>query len=293
MNARLLIAVAPAVLMLVHLVIAPAAGQATTTPTTTATDVEYGRAGDVSLKLDIGAPPGDGPFPCAIIIHGGGWGSGDKQTDITPLFQPLTHAGFIWFSINYRLAPAHRWPACLEDVRTAVRWVKARAGDYKGDPNRVALIGYSAGGQLAFMTALTTPDIRVQAVVGLAPPTDFEQDLPQRGGLSKALQDLLGRPNEVSPESLVVIRGIGPIHHVKPGLPPFLIVHGSADKSVPIEQSIRFREKLRSAGVPCELVTIEGAPHRLAEWSTFDAGYVDRIVGWLRSQLSSSNVGTR
>src|SRR5690348_13571078 len=92
-------------------------------------DIEYGRAGDVSLKLDASIPDGEGAFPIVIIIHGGGWGSGDKATDIMPLFQPLTDAKFTWFSINYRLAPAHRWPACLEDVNAAIAWVKAHAAE--------------------------------------------------------------------------------------------------------------------------------------------------------------------
>jgi acetyl esterase/lipase len=252
------------------------------------TDIEYGRAGDESLKLDASVPDGDGPFPVVIIVHGGGWGSGDKGTDITPLFAPLTDAKFTWFSINYRLAPANRWPACFDDVRAGIRWVKAHAAEYKGDPNRVALIGYSAGGQLAFMaTQLSDPDDRVQAVVGLAPPTDFEQDLPQRGGLSKALQDLLGRPKEVDDASLKLIREIGPIHHVKPGLPPYLLLQGSVDKTVPPVQTQNFVAKLKEAGVDATLITVEGAPHRFTEWERFDPTYKGKLIGWLAAKTAA------
>src|SRR5579862_4077015 len=90
-------------------------------------DVGYGKVGDASLKLDISVPDGNGPFPIAIVVHGGGWGRGDKEGkgDIEPVFQPLTDANFMWFSIDYRLAPQDRWPACLDDVQTAIRWVKA------------------------------------------------------------------------------------------------------------------------------------------------------------------------
>jgi acetyl esterase/lipase len=250
------------------------------------TDTEYGRAGNVSLKLDASIPDGEGPFPVAIAVHGGGWGSGDKAADITPLFAPLTDAKFTWFSINYRLAPAHRWPACLDDVRTAVGWVKAHAAEYKGDPNRVALIGYSAGGHLAFMaTQLAEPSQRVQALVGLAPPTDFEQDLPQRGGLSKALQDLLDRPKDVDETSLKLIREIGPIHHIKKDLPPYLLLQGTADKTVPLVQTQNFAAKLREAGIACDIVTVEGAPHRFMDWGKFDPGYKTKLIDWLTMAL--------
>ncbi len=71
-----------------------------------------------------------GSRPVVIIVHGGGWVGGDKQ-DMSFLFEPLSDAGFAWFSINYRLAPKHRWPACLEDVQSAIRWVKAHASEYR------------------------------------------------------------------------------------------------------------------------------------------------------------------
>ncbi|HET7535264.1 MAG TPA: alpha/beta hydrolase, partial [Candidatus Didemnitutus sp.] len=125
-------------------------------------DIEYGRADGVSLKLDVSVPEGEGPFPVAILVHGGGWSSGDKAgsdkpgngADITPWFAPLTTAKFTWFSINYRTAPEHRWPACFEDVQTAIRWVKAHAKEFKGDPNRIAILGHSAGGHLACLAGV-------------------------------------------------------------------------------------------------------------------------------------------
>src|SRR5207249_4581710 len=91
------------------------------------TDLEFARVGDVSLTLDAFVPEGAGPFPTCILVHGGGWMRGDKQSYIKPLFEPLSKSGFAWFSINYRLAPDHRWPACADDVATAIRWVRANA----------------------------------------------------------------------------------------------------------------------------------------------------------------------
>src|SRR5258708_2167758 len=103
-------------------------------------NIEFAAPGGVSLKLDAYVPDGPGPFSTCILVHGGGWRNGNKRVYITPLFEPLTKAGFVWFTINYRLAPAHRWPACAEDVAAAVKWVKAHAIEYKVDPKRIALI---------------------------------------------------------------------------------------------------------------------------------------------------------
>lgn len=249
-------------------------------------DIEYGAHADT--KLDASIPDGTGPNPILIIIHGGGWGSGDKRGDIVPEFGDRFDADFAWFTINYRLAPQNRWPACLEDVKTAIRWIKQHAAEFKGDPNRIALMGYSAGGQLAFLTALTAEnDIQVQAAVGLSPPTDFEQDLPQRGGLSKSLQDLLDRPKEITDESRQMIRAMSPINHVKAGAPPFLIVQGTADKTVPLEQSRNFETKLKEMGISVDFIALPEAPHRIREWKNFDPQYQDKTVQWLKQKLSA------
>jgi alpha-L-fucosidase 2 len=259
------------------------------------TDIEYGRAGEVSLKLDVSIPDnGPGPFPVAIIVHGGGWSGGDKQQDITPLFKPLTDAGYVWFSINYRLAPTHRWPACFEDVQTAIRWVKAHAADYHGDPQRIAIFGHSAGGHLAFLAVeQDDPSTRVQAVVGLAPVTDFEQDLEQRGGLSPSLQALLDRPKQVTDESRQILKRIGAINHIQPGLPPFLLIQGSADRTVQPIQSQHFVEKLKAAHVPADLIMINGAQHRVTQWNDFDPTWTKQMVVWLDKMLKPPVPSTR
>ena len=111
------------------------------------TNIEYGTAGGEVLHLDANVPDGAGPFPVVIAIHGGGWSRGDKtgNGDFAPALKPLTTNQFTWFSIDYRLAPTNHWPACFDDVETAIRWVKTHAAKYKGDPNRVALLGYLRG----------------------------------------------------------------------------------------------------------------------------------------------------
>jgi acetyl esterase/lipase len=102
------------------------------------TNIEYGQAGGEALRLDANVPDGAGPFPVVIAIHGGGWSRGDKtgNGDFVPVLESLTTNQFTWFSIDYRLAPTNHWPACFDDVQTAIRWVKAHASEYKG--NRIA-----------------------------------------------------------------------------------------------------------------------------------------------------------
>jgi len=256
-------------------------------------DLEYGSAGGEKLLLDVSVAAGAGPHPVAILVHGGGWSRGDKfrvpagdSADITPWFAPLTGAGFTWFSINYRHAPKHRWPACLEDVQTAIRWVKANAAKFNGDPARVALFGHSAGGHLVCLAATLVDDrVRVQAVVGYAPVTNHEQDLPVRGGLSTSLQNLLDRPKALTPESLGLLREISPLTHVRPGLPPFLFIHGELDKTVPLQQSLDFQAKVRTNGGICDLMVIPGAGHALADWNRLDPDYPQRMVAWLSEHL--------
>src|SRR4051812_15776377 len=108
-------------------------------------NIEFAKVGGEPLTLDAYVPEGPGPFPTCILVHGGGFIRGDKQTFITPIFAPLAKAGFTWFTINHRLAPKHRWPACADDVATAIRWVRKHASEYKVDPQRIAIIGESAG----------------------------------------------------------------------------------------------------------------------------------------------------
>ena len=265
------------------------------------TDIEYGRAGGEKLLLDVSVPAGQGPFPVAILVHGGGWSSGDKAgsdqpgngRDISAWFAPLTEARFAWFSINYRQAPKNRWPACFEDVQTAIRWVKAHAATYKGDPSHIVLFGHSAGGHLVCLAATVVDEsIRVQAVVGFAPVTDHEQDLPVRQGLSPSLQKLLNRPMELNPETLAQLRAISPLNHVRAGLPPFLLIHGDADQTVPIRQSRDFQARLLAAGVPCELMIIPGAGHGFLNWEQFSPDYTSRMVDWLKKTLAPAPVAT-
>ena len=253
-------------------------------------NVEYGQTPTEKLLLDVFEPNENGTFPIAIYVHGGGWMGGDKANpDDAPALEMLKKAGFVSFSINYRLAPKYRWPACLNDVETAIRWVKANAKKYKGDPTKIVLMGYSAGGQLAtFASTVVDESITVQAVIGYAPLTDFVQELPKRGNiLGSAQRGLLNRPQELTLESLGMLKALSPINYIRPGLPPYLLVHGDADQSVPYEQSLLFQTKLRTNDVRCDLITIPGAPHRLTEWNDYYKNYDEQIITWLKEVIEN------
>jgi acetyl esterase/lipase len=249
-------------------------------------NIEYGQADGQSLLLDAFVPAGNGPFAAVIVVHGGGWGGGDKAKDITGLLRALGDANFAWFSINYRLAPKYQWPDCYDDLKTAVRWVKAHAADYDVDPNRIALIGYSAGGEMVCLDAVQAQGAdQVAAVVGVSPPTDMEADTQRRGGLSKSLIALFGT-NKLDAHSYELLHEMSAIHYVHAGLPPFLLIHGTADKSVPYSQSIHFQARLEQLGVPCELVTLQNAPHDINKWDAIDASYKQKMIEWLRRKLA-------
>jgi len=250
-------------------------------------NIVYGHAGGQSLLLDAFVPSGPGPlFAAAIVVHGGGWGGGDKAKDITGLLHALGDANFAWFSINYRLAPKYQWPDCYDDLKTAVRWVKAHAAEYDVDPNRLALIGYSAGGEMVCLYA-TQADAagQLKAVVGLSPPTDMEADTKRRGGLSKSLIALFGT-HVLDAHSHELLDEMSAIDYVHAGLPPFLLIHGTADKSVPYSQSIHFQAALRQLDVPCDLVTIQNAPHDINKWDAIDSRYKSEMIEWLRRNLA-------
>jgi alpha-L-fucosidase 2 len=248
-------------------------------------DIEYAKVGNESLKLDAYVPKGNGPFPMAIIVHGGGWSGGDKTRDISVLFKPLSDANFVWFSINYRLSPKHQWPACFDDTRTAIRWVKSHAREFHGDPGRIALIGYSAGGEMTCLSvALNDPSTHVNAAVGISPPTDMVADTVRRGGLSPSAKALLG-VTAFDGKARAVLGEMSALNYVKPGLPPFLLVHGNMDKSVPYSQSVAFQAKLKAAGVPCELITIDKGPHDITKWDALAPTYKEQMIAWLKSTL--------
>lgn len=249
-------------------------------------DLEYSRAGGESLRLDACVPDGKGPFPAVILVHGGGWSSGDKTKSVDALLAPFSKSGLGWFSINYRHAPKYRYPAAVEDVEAAVRWVKEHATEFNVDPKRLALLGESAGGHLVAMAVVRAKDdTRVAAAVPFYAPVDLESDTQRRGGLSLSLRDLFGRSYEVDDQAALLLREASPINYVHSGLPPFLLVHGTADMSVPYNQSVQLQARLRATGVSCDLITIDDGVHGMARWEATDPTYKDKVANWIAGKL--------
>ena len=250
-------------------------------------DIEFAVKGDVRLTLDAYVPDGAGPFPAVIVVHGGGFTRGDKQTYVRPLFEPLTRGGFAWFTINYRLAPAYRFPAAVEDVESAVEYVKAHAKQYKADPNRIALVGESAGGHLvSFAGTRKKKNSRVAAVVSFYGPHDLESRARSQGTLSDSVKAFLGL-SELNNKTWETLRSASPITHVSKDMPPYLLIHGTKDDLVPYDQSVRMCEKMKQAGARCEIFTVEGGAHGVGSWERtpeFQA-YKERMVAWLHEIL--------
>ncbi|HRK31287.1 MAG TPA: alpha/beta hydrolase [Tepidisphaeraceae bacterium] len=250
-------------------------------------EIEYANIAGESLLLDVRPPRAGSPGPHAavVVIHGGGWTGGNRRDDL-PFLDALADAGLVVFSIEYRLAPKHRWPACMDDVQTAIAWVTLHAAEHGADASRLGLIGYSAGGHLACHAAVIDRSPNIAAVALLAAPTDHVLDNFRRGGLSPSLQQLLGK-EVADAETIETLWRISPINHVVPGLPPFLLMNGTHDQSVPHAQSAHLHQRLSDLGVKSDLVTLEGAEHRIRNWPQANAGYREQLATWMKQTLAS------
>ncbi|MEW6304535.1 MAG: alpha/beta hydrolase [Verrucomicrobiota bacterium] len=249
------------------------------------TDIEFAKVGDVSLTLDANIPEGKGPFPTCILVHGGGFMRGDKTTFIKPLFEPLTKANYTWFTINYRLAPAHRYPACVEDVETAIRWVKAHAKEYKVDVQRIAIIGESAGGHLVSMAGVRAKgDTSVAAVVPIYAPHDLELQVRSRNALGPSMTALFGL-TELNDGAWKVLRDASSTTYLHKKMPPYLLIHGDKDAQVPYEQSVKFQEQMKALGNRCDFITIPEGGHGMGGWDKLSSDYKEQLVKWLDKTL--------
>lgn len=257
-------------------------------------DVLFAAPDGHPLRLDIYQPTeSDGLRPAIVVVHGGAWFHGDKSNYAFGLHDRwLAAQGYVVFDVQYRLSG--RWPAPLADVKCAIRWVKANAARYGVDPNRVALIGRSAGAHLALMAAYTPNDPRyspgclststldesVQAVVVSDAPADLRLWPAERGS---AIEQLLGGlPGEIPH----VYEDASPVSLVRPGLPPTLIIHGQRDRTVPPVHSELLANRLRAAGVTAVLLRIPWGRHGVDSLLVGLTGPmiqhdVDRFLAWI------------
>ncbi len=227
---------------------------------------------------DLYLPPGAGPHPAVLLIHGGGWQRGEPA-DMNRYARRLVQAGYVVMNLAYRLAPEHRFPAQSEDVAAAHAWLVDQAGRYRVDPTRIAAFGYSAGAHLALMQGLAPGDTRprLKAVVAGAGPTDMSDYYD-----SPYLDRLIGGSGHQYPERYAAA---SPLQQVSADDPPVLLYHGTWDRLVAFEQSRKLADALAQAGVEQELVAMPLRGHITA--FLFDGAAYERIQAFLDRHLAA------
>ena len=227
-------------------------------------DVAYCTPDASPQKMDVYFPEAGGPWPALVYIHGGAWMEGDKS-GAAAFARSMTAQGYLFVSVNYRLYPPATFPAMIQDVKCAVRSLRANAAQYNLDPNRIAAMGASAGGHLAALLGTTDPSAgwdvgeypdqssRVQAVISLAGVMDLSRDFPN-ADIETFKRVGFGEHNVLE---------ASPITHVTPDDPPFLLIHGDQDTVVPVEQSQLMYDRLVQTGVPAQLLIVQNAGHSM------------------------------
>lgn len=262
-------------------------------------NLTYGKAGDVELKLDLAQPPGDGPFPAIVFIHGGGWFQGSRQGYRSQIME-AARRGYVAVTISYRLMQFDTamketttarpiFPAQIHDCKAAVRWLRASAAKYHINQDRIGVTGGSAGGHLSLLVGLTdaksglegssgTPDVssRVQAVVNVFGPTDMASCY-ETSSVAWIFRLVMGGKPDETPE---IYRMASPVTHISRDDPPVLTLHGDSDPLVPVAQAKLLDEKMKASGASHTLMVFEGQGHGFsgehavksaeALWSFFD-----------------------
>jgi len=276
-------------LLAVGLLVASAYGASTRVPegVEVIRDLEYAQVKGLSLKLDLYRPATkpSAPMPLVIWVHGGGWRNGSKANCPAAW---LATQGYAVASLDFRLLPEHPWPAQIEDPIAALRWLRRESGKYGYDASRSAAMGGSSGGHVvALWGTLSLPaEDKVKAVVDLYGPTDLLTMPPNvlsekrtRADLAKANGALLlGGIVMDQPDKA---KAVSALHQVSKDDVPFLILHGTADPGVPVDQSERLHAALKAAGVESTLKLLPGAGHGGKEFDSPESraliqGFLDR-----------------
>lgn len=232
-------------------------------------NVEYGEGGGEKLTLHLARPKDlKEPAPAIVFIHGGGWRQGSKEA-YRDIIEEAAERGYVAVTIGYRFAPAHIFPAQVEDVKCAVRWLRANAEELGVDPNRIGATGDSAGGHLSLMLGTTEPSdglegsggsndesSRVQAVVAYYGPTNFLAEYPSI--TRPILEQFLGGTLDKRRDEY---RRASPITYVSKGDAPTLIFQGTQDILVPYQQAFEMIDALTKVGVPGRAEIMLGAAH--------------------------------
>ena len=268
-----------------------------------ARDIVYGNAAGVDLLMDIAEPrSGQGPFPAVVCIHGGAWAAGAKK-DIEGYARTLAANGFVAANVEYRLAPAHKWPAQIEDCKCAVRYLRAHAKELNIDPDRIFASGFSAGGHLSLMLGLMDPadglegeggnpgfSSAVQGVANFYGPTDMrvwnltpKDASPEAEKMVASSKDILVNVWGTADRSAPILAQASPITYVDAQDPPILSFHGTKDDIVDISQARLLHAALEKTGVPQELVVMEGDGHGWGG-AKFDDS-VNRVLAFLKDKI--------
>ncbi|MBI1355919.1 MAG: alpha/beta hydrolase fold domain-containing protein [Acidobacteria bacterium] len=235
-------------------------------------DQVYASPGGRDLHLDLFRPrSGGGPFPAIVFVHGGGWRSGSR-TQFHRQAAHMATKGFVGACIEYRLSGEEKWPACIDDCKASVRWFWENQYRLNVNPRRIGAAGGSAGGHLAALMGTTQrrdsfgshmehpgPSSKVSAVAafnGVFDVTALAEAIP--GHVERYFVPLFGATPEQNPS---VYREASPATYVGKSTPPFLLLHGTADTTVPYEQAVAFEKLMKADGCDVELFTAEGAGH--------------------------------
>ncbi|ORV97534.1 alpha/beta hydrolase [Mycobacterium kyorinense] len=237
------------------------------------------------------------PAPVLVFVPGGAWVHGSRALQGYALMSKLAELGWVCLSIDYRVAPHHRWPSHITDVKTAIAWARANVDKFGGDRNFVAVAGSSAGGHLAALAGLTVDDRELQAelpegsdtsvdaVVGIYGRYDWEdRSTAERVRFVDFLERVVvKRSIDRHPE---VFRNASPIARVHPDAPPFLVIHGSNDTVIPVEQARSFVERLRSVShSPVGYMELPGAGHGFDLIDGARTGAMATAVGLFLNQV--------
>lgn len=237
-------------------------------------ELNYAGTSDWRQTLDVYLPKKaavPGPLPVVVFVHGGGWTTGSKHMNRSQAIALAQGGRYAAVSINYRLAWQSRWPAQINDVKAAVRWVRGNAARYGLDPKRICASGASAGGHLVGLLGTSggiaavegrlgthlRQSSRVQCVIDIMGPADLA-NLDRASGPASPINLMLGGSASEKPD---VARQASPVSFVDRSDPPFLLIHGTADPVVSYQESVKFDAALRGAGVPVLFQTVEGGGH--------------------------------
>jgi acetyl esterase/lipase len=232
-------------------------------------NIEYKNVNGKSLQLDIYRPKNIvKPAPLLVFIHGGGWRSG-QRSDYLIYLVDFAKRGYITATVSYRLLKDGPYPACAEDITDAVHWFFNNGENYGYDPNRIALIGGSAGAHLALLAAYgwknpsarkDSTDVqehghRIKAVVDIYGPTDLTTEYARN---HKLVTSFIAHSFKDAPE---LYKEASPIQYLDKSDPPTMILHGTSDDLVPISQSDLLKARLDTLGVPCVYYRVPLWPH--------------------------------